>query len=452
MADASLDTASNQGFNPQKVVLSIALVAGFAELAYAVMNVSAMPVYLKYSMGYGETMVTAIGAAFLLCEGLMKGPFGIIGDRIGRKRLIIAGPLVSVVTSLLTLAVKPEQWYFFVILRVLDGLGAAALWPAALAMMADVVTEDRRSQAMGLFNVTYLIGIAFGPALGGAANDITAMVTQRLPQYVAAHTPHAVARHVPVTVIDPRQASFYLISVLFLIAAGAAWWRVPSVPPHHKRDGAEDSQQSTFSAIATALRRSPAMLVMAFVTFFGIGLVMFLVKLFAMDELHLSETAFGGLLLVPCLIIALVSVPLGSIGDKIGRGRAVQLGIGLCTVSMWILLIAPNHWVLIVGGSLIGIGFVIAFPSWMAHIAESCDPGQRGAIVGAVGTAQGAGALVGVPIGGFLYERVHLHIPAMPWINGHYAPFIGCAATLLVAWTISLTAIPNTPPRGKTSA
>jgi len=423
------------------VVVAIALVAGFAELAYAMMNVSAMPVYLKFSMGYGEASVTAIGAAFLFCEGLMKGPFGILGDRVGRKKLIIAGPLVSVATALLTIVVLPHQWYFFVALRVLDGLGAAALWPAALAMMADVVSEDRRSQAMGLFNVTYLIGIALGPALGGAANDLTAVVTQRLPEYVAAHSPEAVAKHVHATAIDPRHASFYLISLLFVLTALAAWWRIPPVPPHHKREGAEPDAGFSWPVLVATLRRSPAMLLMAFVTFFGVGLIMFLVKLFAMEEFGLSESAFGSLLLVPCLIIALASVPLGTVGDRLGRVRAVRLGIGLCAFSMAALILMPGHFALVVGGSMIGVGFVIAFPSWMAYISESCEPGQRGAVMGAVGTAQGAGALLGVPIGGFLYEHAVIRVPALPWLNGHYVPFIGCAVMLFVAWVIALVAI-----------
>src|SRR5947209_14124347 len=105
----TLPAASANPARPHTVLVSIAVVAGFAELAYAVMNVSAMPVYLKFSMGYGETSVTTIGAAFLFCEGLAKGPFGVLGDRIGRKRLMIAGPLISVVTSLLTLLVPANQ-------------------------------------------------------------------------------------------------------------------------------------------------------------------------------------------------------------------------------------------------------------------------------------------------------------------------------------------------------
>src|SRR4029450_13799551 len=123
-------------------------------------------------MQYPTVWVALVSVAFLLCEGVAKGPFGILGDRVGRKNLIIAGPIISMVTALLTLLVHPSQWYFFMLLRVLDGLGAAALWTSALAMIADVVSEDRRSQAMSLFNVAYMVGIAVGPFIGGIANDL----------------------------------------------------------------------------------------------------------------------------------------------------------------------------------------------------------------------------------------------------------------------------------------
>src|ERR1044071_2471089 len=131
-------------------LIAIAVVAGLAELAYAVMNISAMPVYLKFSMGYGEFLIGLIGIAFLFFEGVMKGPFGVLGDHIGRKWLIITGPMISVFTALLTMLVPigREHAWMFACLRVMDGLGAAALWPSALAMIADVVPESKRAQAM----------------------------------------------------------------------------------------------------------------------------------------------------------------------------------------------------------------------------------------------------------------------------------------------------------------
>jgi DHA1 family multidrug resistance protein-like MFS transporter len=407
------------GVKTGRALWAIALVAGFAELAYAVMNVSAMPVYLKLSMHYGEAMIAIIGTAFLLCEGVMKGPFGILGDHIGRKWLIIVGPMLSVITALATLFVPAHAWYLFVLLRVIDGLGAAALWPAALAMIADVVPEERRSQAMSLFNVTYLIGIGMGPIIGGAANDLTR-------QFI----PNA----------DPRQASFYLISVIFLITAVTALFVIPNVKLKHGHHESEEAGFS-FAALWESLRMIPETLLMAFVTFFGVGQIMLIIKLFALAEFGVSETGFGAMLLVPCVVIALASVPLGTVGDRFGKTRAVKIGLGLCALSMWSMIFIKSHFSLILGGSIIGLGFVLAFPSWMAHVSQSCDPRRRGAVMGAVGTAQGLGAMFGAPLGGWLYEHAHLKISFLPQVNSHYTPFIGCAGMLLLAWILSLTTL-----------
>ncbi len=436
--------------NAQSTIFAIAIVAGLAELSYAMMNVSAMPVYLYYSMGYQASSVAAIGTAFLLCEGLAKSPLGVLGDRIGRKKLIVAGPLVSTVTSLLTLLVHPTQIYYFFILRALDGLGAAALWPSALALIADVVEEERRSQAMSMFNVTYLIGIALGPFLGGAANDLTAIFTERVPKLVQSHGPKIFSAHLHEHVIDPREASFYIISFMFLMTSLFALWKIPSVKPHHENNPNSLEPHFSFKDMIHSLKQIPDMLLMAFVTFFGIGLIMLIVKLFAMSELNMSEVQFGALLLVPCLIIAAISVPLGTIGDRIGKAKAVRYGVGICAISMWFLILMHSEISLIIGGSLIGIGFVIAFPSWMAYLSASCDPRQRGAIMGAVGTAQGLGAMLGAPIGGVLYEHMPIHISFLPWLNSHYSPFILCAFCLMISWVITILSIKdNRQPCGK---
>jgi DHA1 family multidrug resistance protein-like MFS transporter len=166
-----------------------------------------------------------------------------------------------------------------------------------------------------------------------------------------------------------------------------------------------------------------------------------IIKLFALDEFKIGETQYGALLVVPALVVAGASVPLGTIGDRIGKARAVRLGMGICAFSMWALILIKSQIALIIGGSLIGIGFVIAFPAWMALISASCTPGQRGAVMGAVGTVQGLGAMIGAPTGGYLYEHAHIRISLLPWINAHYAPFIGCALLLLIAWTLCMTTI-----------
>jgi DHA1 family multidrug resistance protein-like MFS transporter len=284
-------------------------------------------------------------------------------------------------------------------------------------MIADVVEENRRSQAMSMFNVTYMVGIGVGPFIGGVTNDLTHRFL-----------PHA----------DPRQASFFLVSFLFLLTAIAAYWRVPHIKPHHEHH-AEIEANFSVNVLLHSLKQIPETLLLATVTFLAVGLILPLVKLFAMAEYKISETAFGALLLVPCLVIAVASVPLGTIGDRIGKPRAVRLGLALCAASMWAMGLVHGELALVIGGSLIGVGFVIAFPAWMAHVSASCDPRQRGAVMGAVGTAQGLGAMIGAPLGGYLYEHAHIPLPAFihPQQTSHYVPFLGCASLLVVAWLLA---------------
>jgi DHA1 family multidrug resistance protein-like MFS transporter len=188
------------------------------------------------------------------------------------------------------------------------------------------------------------------------------------------------------------------------------------------------------------LGRMPAMLLFAFVTFFGVGLIMAYAKVFVLQNFHLSESKFGLLMLGPALVIGALSVYLGRLTDRVGKARAIRGGISLCAVGFWLLLIFPQEWSLVFFGSLIGLGFVVAFPAWMALVSEDCEPKLRGAAVGAVGTAQGLGALIGASLSAFLYK-----LPPIPLgpirIPEHGMPFVACGVMLAIAAILALTTI-----------
>ncbi|HEV2471128.1 MAG TPA: MFS transporter, partial [Chthonomonadales bacterium] len=180
--------------NVDRLMRAIVVVAGFAELAYIIVNVSGMPVYIKVSARLDERWIGAMAATFLIVEGVLKSPCGLLGDHVGRKAMIMIGPLLSTFTAALTpLTHNP---YLLLILRTVDGIGAAALWPAAFSLIGDHVPEERRSRAMGTFNIAYLLGVAVGPAIGGFANQF------------AHHQLH-------LTLARSKDASFYVASGLF---------------------------------------------------------------------------------------------------------------------------------------------------------------------------------------------------------------------------------------------
>ncbi len=430
VAPTAAESPTSGGVNTRRLLTAIVLVAAFAELSYTTVNMSAMAVYIQYGIKIDLRWIAICSGVFIAMEGLLKSPMGILGDRYGRKILMVTGPLVSVVTALLTPHVSNP--YVLVFLRILDGVGAAALWPAAFALIGDHIPENKRASAMSLFNLAYLIGIALGPALGGGVNDFTF------------HYLHTTFAH-------SKEASFYLASVMFAATALVAFLMIPNAPPTApQRTAAQMGQEHVgesrfnFREFLKMLGRMPMTLLMTFITFLGVGLVVSYFKVFTLEHFNLTESRFGLMMIGPALVVASLAIPMGRLGDKIGKARAVQIGIGICTVSFWLLILLSHQWILIILGSLLGIGSAIAFPAWMALITTECDSKQRGAVVGAVGTAQGIGALIGVVLSSFLYKIGAFNFGGLA-IPAHGAPFLGCAVMLTVAFFLGVFTLRDNP-------
>lgn len=414
-------------FRTRHLMLAIVLVSGFAELAYVVVNISAMPMYVS-AIGLPKAWIGVMTTVYLLMEGLLKSPFGVLGDRIGRKILIIVGPAISIFTALLTPFIHNP--YILVSLRVLDGMGAAALWPAAFSLIGDSVPPEKRATAMSQFNLAYLFGLALGPALGGVINDL-AKTTFHLPEAIS------------------KEASFYAASLLFLLTVVLAVVFIPGGRPtaHHLDPELDEPEaimvESGFNLreFGLMLKRMPATLLLSFTTFLSVGLIMAYVKIFVLAQFPtLSESKFGLMMMGPAVLIGASSVFLGKLTDKVGKVKAVRIGLCLCAIAFWGLLLYPTLETLVIFGSLIGLGFVIAFPAWMALVSESCTPKQRGAAVGAVGTAQGLGAIIGSTASIFLYPIPAIALGAIT-IPEHAVPFICCGVTLAISAVLALTTI-----------
>src|SRR5438132_12761932 len=102
MIPASVSKSKSVIGNP--AVWRILIVALFAEIGYAVLNISTMPVYLKAEptnawisngRGLGPSVIGLVLVAFLLSEAIFKSPMGHLADRFGAKRLMFFGPLLS---------------------------------------------------------------------------------------------------------------------------------------------------------------------------------------------------------------------------------------------------------------------------------------------------------------------------------------------------------------------
>src|SRR3989440_6955908 len=110
----------------------------------------------------------AINSYTLVFAGLLF-TFGVIGDRIGRKRMLMLGLAFFGLFSLITAySQSPGQ---LVWARAAMGLAAAAVMPQTLSIIANVFDPAERPRAIGIWAVAVGIGIAIGPIVGGLLLD-----------------------------------------------------------------------------------------------------------------------------------------------------------------------------------------------------------------------------------------------------------------------------------------
>ena len=110
----------------------------------------------------------AINSYTLVFAGLLF-TFGVVGDRIGRRRMLIIGMAMFGLASLLcSYAQTPDQLIWA---RAAMGLGGAAVMPQTLSIITNVFDPAERPRAIGIWASAVGVAIAIGPIVGGLLLD-----------------------------------------------------------------------------------------------------------------------------------------------------------------------------------------------------------------------------------------------------------------------------------------
>ncbi|MCJ7488717.1 MAG: MFS transporter [Thermoplasmata archaeon] len=118
----------------------------------------------------GLLNVAIIAVPYPLAEMMTANYFGMLSDRIGRKRVIVAGTsLAAIIVLLYTLS--NDVWYLAT-LHGIHGIGAAATIAPAIAMIADHADTCDRGRQMGWFDYATFLGYIIGAVVGGFLIDL----------------------------------------------------------------------------------------------------------------------------------------------------------------------------------------------------------------------------------------------------------------------------------------
>jgi EmrB/QacA subfamily drug resistance transporter len=402
------------------ILLTCCLSLFIVGLDITVVNVALPTMGAELGAGITGLQWTVDAYTVVLASLLMLA--GSMADRVGRKRVFVAGLAVFSAASLLcSLAPSVELLVAF---RVLQAVGASMMNPVAMSIIANTFTDPReRAQAVGVWGAVFGVSMALGPVVGGvlvSSLDWRAIFLINIPVGLAAIV--LTLRVIPESKaptprrFDPagQTAVFVLLAALTfgIIEGPIRGWSSPAV-------------LAAFAASAAALlallvyeprRKEPLIdlrffrstpfassIVISVAAFAAFGGFLFLNTLFLQEVRGLSPVQ-AGLATVPLAVMTVATSPLS--GRIVGRrGPRLPLAIaGVCMVAAGAMLTGIDAdtslaW-LLAAYAVFGVGFGFVNAP-ITNAAVSGMPREQAGVAAALATtSRQVGQTLGVAVVG----------------------------------------------------
>jgi MFS family permease len=128
-----------------------------------------LPRFIKGPLGGTTTEIGLIVGAFSLAAILVRPLIAHIGDRRGRRQLLLTGG-VLVGASVAGYLLVDNLWQLMA-LRIVAGVGEAFFYIGAASVINDLTPDERRGEALSYFSLALYGGLALGPIMGELALD-----------------------------------------------------------------------------------------------------------------------------------------------------------------------------------------------------------------------------------------------------------------------------------------
>lgn len=300
--------------------------------------VPAVPLYVAGPLRGGEVAVGLAVGIFSVSGFLFRPWAGRLGDRRGRRPIIVGGAALVAVSVLGYFLADTAP--AIVALRFLTGIGEAFFFVGAASAIADLAPEQRRGEALSLFSLALYAGIGLGPIFGEAAVEALGF------------------------------GAAWLGAAVLAAVAGLLGLAAPETRAHGQ-DQVADQRLIHRAGIRPGVILWANLVAMA--------------GFFAFLPLYAPEAGLEGsrliFLLFSAVVIAVRSAG-ARIPDRIGPRRA-SLGALISTaVGMLVLAVWPGVGGVVTGTVVLAVGQALAFPALMTLAMRGVPGSERGSLVG----------------------------------------------------------------------
>lgn len=337
---------------------------------------------MKAALSLSQVQVGLVITLFSVPAGVIIPLFGFLSDHIRRKPIIIISLIIYALGGLLAGFVAAAGWknaYFFIMIgRIIQGIGAAGTAPLAMALVGDLYQDKMRGRVLGFLEGANGLGKIASPIIGSLIGLLA------------------------------WWAVFFLFPLLCIPLILGLWFGIQE-PVKQKEtlsftrygeDLGEIFQCKGFALLGAFLAGATVLFVL-----FGL---LFYLSDFLEVKYQLEGVKKGLIIAIPVLAMTITSSLVGFfITRSAGLSKIlVCLGLGLVSGASFLLVFFKERAFLLVATMVIaGIGTGMALTSLNSFVTGASGKEERGMITSLYGSVRFLGVAAGPPTFGFLMEK-----------------------------------------------
>jgi len=326
------------------------MVASFIDMLGGSLIFPFFSLYMTQKFDVGMTEVGTMFLVWALTSGVIGNIIGgALADKFGRKTNIIFGLIASALSALMMVLIN-EIVVFYIVIGVI-GIFEDIAGPARQAMVADLVPEELRGDAYGIFRIVFNLAATIAPAIGG---------------FMAARS---------------FETLFYADVVISIAAALFVLFFLPETKPETVEESTEEqSFAQTFKGYKVVLKDK---LYIAFIVVSSLSTLMYFnmsssMSVYLVNHRGLSPAQFGYILSLNAGMVVILQLLFTRITAKWKPMLTIAFGNMLYVIGFTMYGIFDTFTMFIVAMVIITVGEMIYTPKGQMVVANFAPEHMRG--------------------------------------------------------------------------